>query len=57
MTLDEFIAQLPQLGEAFKAATLHHAKTDETFVMERDEDDWFREMAAWSLMMVLEEKE
>lgn len=47
MTLDEFLASMPAQAEAFRRSTLEHAKTDDGFVLEREEIDWWREIAAY----------
>lgn len=47
MTLQEFLDSIPAQSEAFKQSTLSHAQTDASFVLEREEIDWWREIAAY----------
>jgi hypothetical protein len=56
MTLDEFVANSQASILAFKAAYEEMAKTNETFHPERSEDDWWREVAAYSGYVELEER-
>ena len=55
MTIDEFIAGSLATLLAFKTATLEQAKTDNSFALERDEIDWWREVAAYMMYTELEE--
>jgi hypothetical protein len=57
MTLVEFIAAAPGHMAAFEAATrASHATEPHQFPLERAEDDWFRELAAYVEFVDLEER-
>lgn len=56
ITLDEFLHLAPATLGAFAAATRDAVKTDPTFVLERDEQDWFRELSAYSEYVELDER-
>lgn len=56
MSIDEFIAGSQAALLAFRAATIAAAQTDETFYPNRDEVDWWREVAAYFEYTELEEK-
>ena len=56
MTLDEFVVRSSTAILAFKAATEAQAKVDPTFYLERDENDWWREVAAYHEYVDYEEK-
>ena len=56
MTLDEFIAGAEAQLLAFKAATLDRSKTDDSFYLKRENNDWWREVAAYHEYVELEEK-
>lgn len=56
ITLDAFLQLVPATLEAFAVATRDQAETDATFVLERDEQDWFRELSAYAEYVELEER-
>jgi hypothetical protein len=48
LTLDEFVKKSAEILHAFEHATrLRHQEDPETFPLERDEDDWWNEVAAY----------
>lgn len=55
MTIDQFIQSAPAQLLAFKYATQHQADTDPSggFVNDRDELDWWREVAAYMMYVEL----
>lgn len=49
MTLQEFVERLPASAAAFQAATQEQHDGDPVgFRLDREEVDWFRELAAWA---------
>lgn len=56
ITLDVFLAGLPATVAAFSAAYRREAETDATFPLERDEQDWHRELSAYSEYVEAEEE-
>lgn len=56
ITLDEFLAGLPATVAAFESAYRLEAQTDATFPLQRDEQDWHRELSAYSEYVEAEEE-
>lgn len=56
MTLDEFVQQAPLLAQAMREATLReHEKDPKNWPLERDPEDWCKELGAYLLYVDVEE--
>lgn len=56
ISLEQFLAGMPVTLGAFERAYRREAETDATFPLERDEQDWHRELSAYSEYVEVEEE-
>lgn len=56
MTIDEFLHGAEAQLLAFKEAYNREAEKDPTFKMDRDNEDWWREVISYMMYLELEEQ-